>query len=97
MEIAVPRAAACALFNTMEETNTSIELVMSNSAIRRQRVFGLGRSYSVEKSSWGFAIGSGSLGKIESTFLYGLGSGQRGRHSRSFKMPGNIRNETPMI
>lgn len=41
MEIAVPRAAAGALFNTMEETNTSIESVMSNSAIRKQRVFGL--------------------------------------------------------
>lgn len=41
MEIAVPRAAAGTLFNTMEETNTSIESVMSNSAIRKQRVFGL--------------------------------------------------------
>lgn len=30
MEISVPGAAACALFNTVEETNTSIELVMSN-------------------------------------------------------------------
>ena len=46
-EFSVPRAKACTLFNTVEETNTLIESVMRNPAIKKQRVSGLERSYLV--------------------------------------------------
>lgn len=49
-EISIPRAKACTLFKAIEETNTSIESVMRNPAIRKQRVFTLGRSYLVWES-----------------------------------------------
>lgn len=61
-EIFIPRAKACTLFNSIEETNTSIDSVMRNLAIRKQRVSGLGRSL-VSESNWRFCSWEAGLRK----------------------------------